>query len=449
MEPQQATPTIRIHHRLARFICQLNLYMEKNDLSETDQRLSTRVYLILLFAGLFILVCFTSIIPQAHIITITNPSVADFDHFVRRYAHTPNCRCFHATIVHRDFVSFRQRFHPVCSSDFISQEWISFLFHSRVDHFYPLDFRLSASAQFQALALLCRHAQQAVKAELDQFLSSVFISSRALSRTNLIEQLTTVLKQFKIQTIEHFSSEHRFLWTTIDQYQFISALRTNFVTKSIPGSGIYETFALIYPTVTNLSHSSQEMNGTCRCDESSHCIYPAAIYNGSNVLVPDQVLKLDASILFIIPGFYVGCLPLTSILQSTLECFYNQSCVNMVIAYSSNQTTKSFLPINASSSCHHPNETINSLFDQMMLASWNDTIDYDAYFKICAPKSCTYSVIENFVFVYVITMLISIFGGLNVTIRMLSPVVVQYRFRRYIRTEQTTIPNLTDISTSQ
>lgn len=138
-----------------------------------------------------------------------------------------------------------------------------------------------------------------------------------------------------------------------------------------------------------------------------------------------------------------------TILQSTLECFYNQSCVNMVMAYSNNRTTKSFVAMNASSSRYHQNETISSLFDEMMLESWNDTIDYDAYFKICAPKSRTYTVIENFVIAYVITMLVSIFGGLNVTIRTLSPLVVQYRFQRCIRTEQATVPDRTDRSTSK
>lgn len=245
MELRSDTPPIRLHHRFVRLICQFNLFTEKTNLSEADQRLSTRVYLILLLAGLFILVCFTSIIPKAQVMTIKNPSVADFDHFVQSYAQTPNCRCFQATVVHRDFISFRQRFHPVCSSDFISQEWISFLFNANIDDFYPLDFRLSASAQFQVLALLCRHAQLAATTALNQFLSSIFISSRALPRVSLIEQLNALLKQFKIQTIEQFRTEH----------QFISALRTNFFTRSIPGSSIYETFAIIYPTITDLSHS--------------------------------------------------------------------------------------------------------------------------------------------------------------------------------------------------
>ena len=104
--------------------------------------------------------------------------------------------------------------------------------------------------------------------------------------------------------------------------------------------------------------------------------------------------------------------------------------------------------MNPSSTHYHRNDTIKTLFDQMMLESWDITIDFDAYFKICAPKSCTYNVRENFVFAYVITMLISVFGGLSVTIRVLAPMVVQHLYRRCIQKAQTTVVETIDMSSS-
>ena len=98
MEPPRATPKISLHHRLVRLLHQLNLYTENEHLAETDQKLSTRLYVILLAAGLLILICFISIIPQTRIVTIANPSVAEFDHFVESRGITPNCRCFQTSL---------------------------------------------------------------------------------------------------------------------------------------------------------------------------------------------------------------------------------------------------------------------------------------------------------------------------------------------------------------
>jgi hypothetical protein len=36
-----------------------------------------------------------------------------------------------------------------------------------------------------------------------------------------------------------------------------------------------------------------------------------------------------------IPGLVVGCVPVDSLLQSSLECFYNISCIEMIIQWRS------------------------------------------------------------------------------------------------------------------
>lgn len=55
-------------------------------------------------------------------------------------------------------------------------------------------------------------------------------------------------------------------------------------------------------------------NGTCSCGTFGDCSQPAAVYTES----------------IMIPGIRVGCYPLNAALQSTLECLYNQSCVDLL-----------------------------------------------------------------------------------------------------------------------
>ena len=69
--------------------------------------------------------------------------------------------------------------------------------------------------------------------------------------------------------------------------------------------------------------------------------------------------------LFVVPGCHVGCTPQNLLLQSTLECFYNESCVDLLIAHCTYPEAASVLAMNPSSGYHHPNDTIESFYDQM------------------------------------------------------------------------------------
>ncbi|CAF5070750.1 unnamed protein product, partial [Rotaria sp. Silwood1] len=124
---------------------------------------------------------------------------------------------------------------------------------------------------------------------------------------------------------------------------------------------------------------------TCRCDHTSNCIYPAGIYNQSKVIVPNEVFSHNASLLFAVPGFQVGCVPQNALLQSTLQCFYNQSCLDMVITLTGALPNASALNISGSSSRFDPTTTISVIFDNLMLESWHNSIDFAAYFRAWAP----------------------------------------------------------------
>lgn len=119
-----------------------------------------------------------------------------------------------------------------------------------------------------------------------------------------------------------------------------------------------------------------------------------------------------------------------SLLQSTLECFYDQHRFNKILLYIqeiaiSNQTfynpvsvrnrpTKNFSVIDPSQSSRFISTTpISKIIDQMFVESWPATPSYGDYYQQCRPIACTYSYVENSNRLYVVTLISGLFGGLT------------------------------------
>ncbi|CAF2706845.1 unnamed protein product [Rotaria sp. Silwood2] len=419
---------VNIGVRLINLIKTLNLYDEDNELPLAEQLLSTRVYIVSLLINFFIIISFAGIIPQTRLITVPSPSPNDFEKLADSYRSTIICRCSQVTMHHKQVFSFNPQFHQVCSSNFINEEWFSSLFNTITSSYYPLEFRLMASAQFQILSLLCRISRQIVFDALTEFYTTLLISTRALTRSAFNNYTITLFQQFNTTTITNHRVYNSFISSIIEEHRFISALRTNFYTRSIPGSDKYETFPAIYPQNVDLTQSSFISNETCRCDHTSSCIYPAGIYNQSKAIVPNEVFLPDASLLFAVPGFQVGCVPQNALLQSTLECFYNQSCLDIVIKLTGALPTVHALNM-SSSSRFDPTTTVSVIFDQLMLESWHNSADFAAYFRICAPKTCSYSYQQRFYIIYIVTVMTSVFCGLSKVLNMASPLLVKLFLR--------------------
>ncbi|CAF3572702.1 unnamed protein product [Rotaria sp. Silwood1] len=425
----QVNTHVQYKTQFIRIIKNLNLYDDHNELSLNDQILYTRVFIISTAIALLILLSFTGIIPQTRLITVSLPSVNDFENLINIYATGVMCRCSQTSIPYSRAVSLNPRFHQVCSSDFVKEEWFSSLFNVNTSNYYPLDFRLMASAQFQVLSILCQTSRRAVVDALRGFHTKTMFSSNALSHDEFNSYIGKSIEQFQKKTLETFRSYNHFILSFIDQHRFICALRTNFYTRSVSGSNISVTFSAIYPQHIDLTQSSLMSNETCRCDRSNDCIYPAGIYNQTRSIVPNEVFSLDKLPLFIIPGFQVGCTPQNALFQSTLECLYNQPCLDIVISLTDALRTVAPLNISNSFTKFSPTTTIAVIFDNIMMDSWEISIDFATYFQACAPKVCSHSYVQRFFLVYMITTIASVFGGLTVILRFVSPLFVKFILR--------------------
>ena len=105
----------------------------------------------------------------------------------------------------------------------------------------------------------------------------------------------------------------------------------------------------------------------CSCATSSDCFEPITLHLKNGTVIE-------------IPGHVLGCLPIESLLGSTLAYFYNQTCVGILTKYSN---YNGFL---LNSTIH---DWVNSLFVDS--TTWKVKASHSTFFADCQPTVCMYT----------------------------------------------------------
>ena len=125
-----------------------------------------------------------------------------------------------------------------------------------------------------------------------------------------------------------------------------------------------------------------------------------------------------------INGFFVGCLPFEALLQSTLDCLYDINCLQVFSKYFPNFNqvyNRTDLVLSNTNEGRSINELVNDLF----INQWTTQINYSNYFSQCAPSYCTYVKTNQNNIYYTITLFISLYGGLIIILRLMTPVLMK------------------------
>ena len=138
---------------------------------------------------------------------------------------------------------------------------------------------------------------------------------------------------------------------------------------------------------------------------------------------------------WIVPGLLKGCIYVDDIFLSDLRCFFDQVCLDKFISlYNYDLPSRPALPeatrtIRALStkipSRFSPNDTFDTIFNALMIEEWIIKGDFDRYYAECAPASCTYSYSQRLDIIYMATIILALFGGLVVILRLLVPIGVK------------------------
>ncbi|CAF1545316.1 unnamed protein product [Adineta steineri] len=256
-----------------------------------------------------ILLLYTSLINVTQTVNVNAPTMTKYLDLYSTYSQALTCPCKQVSISYNTFISIEYTFHQICTSVFISQDWIDYLsksYGSNGVHMH--DFRDTSPFTFQALSTLCDLINQTVSIRLSQFNSSQYVSASVTSSDVFKSQAQSLIDQFRLSATNDFLLSLTTIRNTTQSNALFSGLQTNYYFITQNDTKWPDPYPVAY--------------GNCTCSYSPKCIAQSGIYNYP-----------DPTILFSVPGIYIGCYVIESLLQSDLRCFYNQTCIDQLQAH--------------------------------------------------------------------------------------------------------------------
>ncbi|CAF1412535.1 unnamed protein product [Adineta ricciae] len=410
--------------RLQNFFIEFNLFKSGENSAENlrIQRWSTRLYIPILSFLMTILLVYTSLQTQSKQIQIPNPSLQTYTKLYQTYPNA-ECPCKQISISYKTFTELSAKFHQVCSSDFVSEEWIRLLYEANSTTLrYVVDFRATAFNQFQILRQLCQLSSTTISDGIEAFYQKSLISGKLLNKDLFSAQVQSDISTFTRITTEEFLRSLTFMRSFMSGNELLTVIETAY-TLIID----FQVENLVPPLITNFY---TEIDGThCGCDSDLSCHMTVGFYDF------EMTSRYDASynLTQVYPreflyGWKVACWPMESLLLSTLESFYNQTIVNRIVFYmNSSALSGHFKALNSSRDIHFTsNEIIEDLANELFVDQWLQQSNYSSYYSQCQPQYCQYDVSERPAVLYIITSLLGLYGGLSVVLHLIIPYFISF-----------------------
>ncbi|UJR19904.1 hypothetical protein I4U23_023036 [Adineta vaga] len=363
----------RVFRWLSNHMCNYNLFMPEEDEydDEHDQPLDTKtalkyqkyatwLYVFLLSTSLYTLFYMALLRSESRTITISDITPDRFYELYTKHPKTLLCSCSKITIPFKIFVSNSIIFHPVCSSIFVSKEWIEALYLADASRYGTLDFRTTASSQFKLLASFCLLSQN-----------------------------------------------------TISQNQI-----------ELDNNQTHNGYFAAYQTPTQFDtgtddDSPSDINAVCGRGDPISAAGFFSISNSSHYIFHDA-WSIPEPNTTLIKGFYGACTPIEAILASTFDCLYDIECLTLLSEYFPNLNQTSFNWSNVVLHSEHDNISVYNHLRDLFVNEWSTKINYSKYFDECAPSFCTYTTANPMNFSFALALLISLYGGLTLVFRLIA-----------------------------
>ncbi|CAF4927028.1 unnamed protein product, partial [Rotaria sp. Silwood1] len=276
----------------------------------------------------------------------------------------------------------------------------------------PLDFRVTAAAQFRLFAAACSISSMSINNLNKIYGQEQLVNTRILSPISLHNQANALIDKFKAMMQEQITPLRgtQFVHFIISQDGSNSAVHTNSFLTSIPGSNKFEAITNFYPKRDNAVYSSVSL-------------YTKYLFEENN----KQMMTPKPPPVFIVPGMHVGCLPDDAMKTNTLECFFDSVCLNTTAQWISTLPATSWpKPLNSSMKSRFISTTPTViLIDELMIEEWQNITNFSGYYAACSPASCTYTITKHSGILQILAVLIGSLGGLIVVLRTITPQFVK------------------------
>ena len=334
----------------------------------------------------------------------SHPPLQQYQQLYEKHRSSLICPCTQIAMKHDKFFEVRYVLHQVCSSDFVADRWIDYLEHigtSRLHWF--IDFRKTALFTFRALRSLCDVVEKLLTNSLTRFYDDYYVTVDLVSNNTFRTQTELLTDELQKTTIDEFSRSLRIMQNTTQVNALFSWLETN-ADLVIVEEGIY-----VRPYLREYDY--------CSCSMSSWCIQPSSIYDDTSS---------NGTVSLFVPGMYIGCYILESLLQSTLECFYDQSCFDILTSTMSASIQPNVTLLHAEVNVNFTTtSTVGDMLNKLMVDKWIVNTRYENYYAECRPSECRYTVMTRNGAIYIVTAIVGLIGGLVTALKLIVPLFVR------------------------
>ena len=261
---------------------------------QNQHQTTNRIHFIILIILLFIFYLFSFIPSQLITIQITKPSLSIYRDLSTHFSESLQCSCSINSFNYHTFLSIQPYYHPICSSHFMSNQWILYVYNKQNSflQYNYTDFRRTSVGQFQLLLSLCQLSRSTVNISISQLEATHYIDSQLTPSNVLINRIKTVTDDFKINTPKSFLTTLDIIRQVTHDNKLMSMYWSNW---KYPAVGSSTSVIKIF--------TEPQIYQECNCALSSKCIQSSR-------------------------NMMIGCYPLEALLQSTLQCFYDQQCID-------------------------------------------------------------------------------------------------------------------------
>ena len=406
------------------YLINLNLFHTLSHLTMDErytvqtQIISTRIYLIILSLSLSVIVLYRSQIPIARLMVVRSPSYINYVDLYNKYSQSLSCPCSNINIRHEQFLQIEVRFHQVCESNFVSDHYFTYLDPmTTYEHFGD---KRRGKSHLQMIASWCRLAKSSVVDDRTAFYAQQLSTYEVLPPELFDKQIQSLISLFSKSTKSLFVRSLAAIRQMIQGNVLTSGYTTNmlfYALGALPNTRLTTGFAF-YP-------ESQ----ACICVFVNNCTEP---------MIDSYVSGNQSMTFHILPGLLRGCFVDEATLQSTLECYYNQTCLDASHSYFGLNLSNNFTVLDATrSSRFNRTSVIRDILNEMMIEDWKYISSYESFYNTCQALSCSYSYTGKNDLLVIISTIIGLIGGLTTILMVIVPqstkFVRQHSWRRVFR----------------
>ena len=270
---------------------------------------ATRLYFTLVTVAFITLALFYTLVENTNQYSVSHPSYERFITLKQKYGATLRCDCYRSDFIFNDFASIEVTYHPICSSEFVSQTFIDQLFRINSTPTYQRDFVTMSGMYFKSIAMYCQWIGYVVEYKRMDALEGGFDYNYLIDSAEFNQTVERITNTFQISAIKYVNGDLAELLEFLINTHSLSTSQNSFIMPITSNGSV-----LIHPVDLN----------NCSC-----LLYPkiCSTEAGFYRYEPRNYTFIRVSNLL---GIRAGCSPFYSMFHSSLACWYSRECYDQV-----------------------------------------------------------------------------------------------------------------------